>query len=445
MSSRLEESFMILEESLSGRQPPQAGGWAPSATADRLDESFVVLPQSATRRPGGAPHGVHSITNSAQQQRFTLHDHMETLARVLEIASDEAAVDLPLCADCASEVLRELETEAEELQKELNAYEALEERLRKQAEEAEISRLDERSFQRELRRAQEEAQVEAARLKKAEAELEIALARKREADDAAARLYAIEISYWLAFNTVMLALHAAADHRDALQQRVDGTERSLASLRRTSVLSDLFRIWHDGPFGTISGLRLGSTPELPVEWWEINAAWGQAVMLLDALARALHFKFSKHRLEPRGSYARIHDNKGAAELFSPASKIVCFSFDRAQVAFLTCLKEFAEALAARGVTLEERVVPSTSLKKGGHGGTTGPRPFALIYPIDGDRVGGQSIRYALSRDKAWTKALKYSLVNLKYCLKGTLQLMDRRRVAAATVAALPREGPGPIP
>lgn len=37
----------------------------------------------------------------------------------------------------------------------------------------------------------------------------------------------------------------------------------------------MFRIWFDGPFGTISGLRLGRTSSIHVEWDEINAAWGQ--------------------------------------------------------------------------------------------------------------------------------------------------------------------------
>jgi beclin 1 len=54
----------------------------------------------------------------------------------------------------------------------------------------------------------------------------------------------------------------------------------------------LCRIWHDGPFGTISGFRLGRTPECPVEWDEINAAWGQAVLLLHTMAQQCKLNFS---------------------------------------------------------------------------------------------------------------------------------------------------------
>ena len=42
---------------------------------------------------------------------------------------------------------------------------------------------------------------------------------------------------------------------------------------------------HDGPFGTISSFRLGRTPEVAVEWDEINAAWGQAVLLLHTMSQ----------------------------------------------------------------------------------------------------------------------------------------------------------------
>jgi beclin len=302
--------------------------------------------------------------------------------------------------------------------------------------------LDERQFARQVKRAQEEVAEEGSKLKKAEEELERAEKRQAAADATAAKLSKIEVKYWHSFNAVMLFLHAAADYKDSLQQRVDAAEQAIATLRRTNVLASVFHISFDGPYGTISGARLGSTPDNPVEWWEINAAWGQAVLLLDTLARAVGggFKFQKGKLEPRGSYPRVHDARGPAELFGPASKIVCLSYDRAQVAFLACLKEFEVALAQRG---------ATNFKTGG--------PFSLSFPIDGDRVAGYSIRYGLSRDKAWTKALKYMLLDLKFCTRATLEVLNLRRHGGGSgdgasgsggvgpLAALPREGPGAVP
>ncbi len=57
---------------------------------------------------------------------------------------------------------------------------------------------------------------------------------------------------------------------------------------------------HDGPFATISGFRLGRTPEVPVEWDEINAAWGQAVLLLYTMAQVWLFRLGLYRVGMHG-------------------------------------------------------------------------------------------------------------------------------------------------
>lgn len=391
-----------------------------------MEESFVVLQQ-------GGGGGAASLLGGAPplQQRFSLDARMATAARVLELASQDTGVDQPLCTDCASEVRLELEAQVEELEAEIAAYAALEARVHAEAEDGRAAGLEDRVFARELERAQRDAAAEEARLRRAEDALAAARARAAAANAAIQTLEGVETRYWHAYNAVMAGLAAAADHRDALQQRVDAAERDVAALRRTNALSAVFRIWSDGPFGTISGLRLGSTRERAVEWAEINAAWGQAVLLLDVLARALGVTLTAARLEPRGSFPRLHDAAGAHDLFGPASKIYYHSpYDRAQVAFLACLHELGTEIDAR-------------LGRAAAGAPRGrPPPSVLVYPIEGDRVNGHSIRYALSRDRAWTKALKYMLTDLKYCLKGALEVMDARRRGAAAVALLPREGPG---
>jgi beclin 1 len=57
---------------------------------------------------------------------------------------------------------------------------------------------------------------------------------------------------------------------------------------------DLFFLCrHSGQFGTINNFRLGRLPSVPVEWNEINAAWGQTVLLLHALANKMGLKFQR--------------------------------------------------------------------------------------------------------------------------------------------------------
>ena len=71
----------------------------------------------------------------------------------------------------------------------------------------------------------------------------------------------------------------------SLPCRIESNYAALNMLKRTNVYSDVFKIWFDGPFGTISGLRLGRTSNQEVSWDEINAAWGQAVLLLNTMAK----------------------------------------------------------------------------------------------------------------------------------------------------------------
>ena len=61
----------------------------------------------------------------------------------------------------------------------------------------------------------------------------------------------------------------------SLQVQQATTQGKLERLKRTNVCNDAFLIWHDGPFGTINGLRLGRLPATQiVAWDEVNAAWG---------------------------------------------------------------------------------------------------------------------------------------------------------------------------
>ena len=39
--------------------------------------------------------------------------------------------------------------------------------------------------------------------------------------------------------------------RDSLLTRIEAASARLSLLKCTNVLNDVFRIWHDGPFGTI--------------------------------------------------------------------------------------------------------------------------------------------------------------------------------------------------
>ena len=106
-----------------------------------------------------------------------------------------------------------------------------------------------------------------------------------------------ERTYFREFNEFKALLRAHVDERDGLVCKVEQTNRQLDRLRKTNVFNDAFHIWFDGPFGTVNGFRLGRTPNAPVEWDEINAAWGMACLLLSTMARAAGLTFERTRPE----------------------------------------------------------------------------------------------------------------------------------------------------
>ena len=122
-------------------------------------------------------------------------------------------------------------------------------------------------------------------------------------------------SFWRAYNSQQLRAAEQTSQLAALRAAYVADSATLEKLERTNVYNDAFRIGHDGVFGTINGLRLGRVPGVPVsptvsvlcysiqvdfqvEWAEINAAWGQTLLLLYTIARKLDFSFEKCAILP---------------------------------------------------------------------------------------------------------------------------------------------------
>jgi len=328
---------------------------------------------------------------------------LDTLSRIWTLASEETSVDHPMCRDCASALRAELEAQRAEAEGDCAAYEALLQQLRAE-EEAEAG--GEGCEEEQLAQLLAAAEAEEAALRRdldalrsAEAALASACASARQLD-AAEECHAADVE------ELALAQRQHADELAGVEARTRSAAAQLESLRRTHVFNDAFHIWHDGAFGTISGFRLGRTAQVAVEWEEVNAAWGQACLLLSTMASLARFTFASHALLPMGSTARVRDcaRGGTYDLFGPVSALNLLAaqrFDKAQLGFLACLDEFAAFATARDTS--SGVSPA----------------FELPYPVDGDKVDGRSLRFTLNRDDKWTAALKLMLTDLKIALAWT--------------------------
>jgi beclin 1 len=283
-------------------------------------------------------------------------------------------------------------------------------------EEKAKTKTDLEDAQRREKQALEE--LEALEAEKARMEDEIA-ALDAEAED----LDEEEERFWRERNAFTAELTAYQAERDSLQHQVAHDSKLLESLQRTNVYNDTFCIGHDGNFGTINGLRLGRLPDHPVDWAEINAAWGQVMLLTAIVADKEKCKLDGWKLHPVGSTSKIEKIEGSGqanggskssmfELYSSGDVPMSFgflhrSFDSGMVAFLDCLRQ-----------LGEHVERTSSQTPGGAG-------LKMPYAINKDKIGDVSIKLGnFGQEEQWTKACKYTLTCCKFLLAHASHIAD---------------------
>lgn len=208
---------------------------------------------------------------------------------------------------------------------------------------------------------------------------------------------------WTEYNQLKYELFKLDDDIMSAENQLAYCKQRLEKLSETNILNQTFHIWHTGQFATINGFRLGRLPKEPVSWDEINAAWGQCVLLLHCLAKKINLKFKRYKLVPYGNNSFIEslDNK-SRELplyaLGGFKFIWTAKFDQAMLAFLDCLQQF-----------KEHVEKNES-------------NFRLPYKIEKGRIVDSingysfSIKMQTNSEEQWTKALKFMLTNLKWSL-----------------------------
>lgn len=209
--------------------------------------------------------------------------------------------------------------------------------------------------------------------------------------------------YWTEYNHLKYQLFNLDDDILSAENQLAYYKQRIDKLSKTNVLNATFHIWHTGNFATINGFRLGRLPKEPVSWDEINAAWGQCVLLLHCLAKKINLKFKRYKLVPYGSNSFIEslDNKSRElPLFVSGGFMFIWTakFDQAMIAFLDCLQQFKEQVEKD----ESNFRLPYRMEKG-----------KIIDSINGYSF---SIKMQTNSEEQWTKALKFMLTNLKWSL-----------------------------
>ncbi|KAJ3412956.1 hypothetical protein HDV05_008671 [Chytridiales sp. JEL 0842] len=383
---------LVNQSSLHVTLSPIARLGTPYRTNVPIQDSFVVLSKSHAGPAGSS--SVSTVTRPQaggilpSEHKGSLSHRLRVAGKLFDLISGVSDVDHPLCQDCAHELTIKLEKKLSEVRKERDCYTVFLAKLKEEEEQKakpkslggdiEALKEKERHALDVLRELEKEASALKVELAEAESEL-------KELDEA-------ELSMQTQLRSIQI-------ERDSVNMKYDFAAKQLEKLEKTNVYNDTFRIWHDGPFGTINGFRLGRLPNQPVDWSEINAAMGQSLLILDTLANKLGFVFKTYRLVPMGSFSRIEkidSDKAVYELYGSGdlSGILFWNrrFDNALVAFLNCLQQLGD--------YAEQQDPK----------------FRLPYRINKDKIGDTSIRMQFNQDELWTKALKYTLINIKWLL-----------------------------
>ncbi|EGX49628.1 hypothetical protein AOL_s00078g117 [Orbilia oligospora ATCC 24927] len=389
-----------------------------------MAESFVMLSDSVILRTPqpivgeSMQNGGLATTPSGITPEDSLSHKMQTSRRLFDVLSARSDIDYPICMECTELLVEGLQKRLGEATKSRDGYQQFLKKL--QAEiptDAEAAKVEEDL--EKVRQEKDAALLELEDLEREKAQIEAEIA---EAEEESKRLEAEEEEFWQERNLFSQQLEEFQNERDSINLRFDHDTKQLDKLHRTNVYNDTFCIGHDGFFGTINGLRLGKLPSQPVEWAEINAAWGQTLLLLHTVADKLGFVFENYKLKPMGSTSKIEKMEprqmdttssriGAAlgavsrsdvrvqtlELFSsgtiPMGHLFAHrKFDGAMVAFLDCIKQLGEFVA--------RADPTA----------------VLPYTIVKDKIGDVSIRLTFNQDEPWTRACKYTLTCAKFLL-----------------------------
>lgn len=358
-----------------------------------VDASFILLAESIAGpnplKTAPAP-GTHSQEASALDKIFT-----------------NTGIDMPLCSDCADTVRKTLKTMYDDACSERDAYISFLNRIKDEplpgSREIQDLQTQIRQLEKENERALKQLKAAEADKAKAEKELVEAIKQSDEQEEGNRRVFLERNNFEREFSELETEKHR-------LDAMLDYQTMQLYRLQHTNVYNDVFCVGHDGKFGTINGLRLGRLREKRVEWSEINAAWGQTLLLLATIIHRLDISIPEYRLKPLGSMSRIEKLNIDPETNQPTGEYTSLELfsageyglsrmlkktrlDSAMVAFLDVLHRVGKFVESQDPNLK------------------------LPYTIDGDKIGGCSIRLsANASDETWTAACKYVLVYAKWLL-----------------------------
>ncbi|XP_014275254.1 beclin-1-like protein isoform X1 [Halyomorpha halys] len=322
------------------------------------------------------------------------------------LSSEDAKIDDRTCRRCVEKLTLMMEHKRREVVDEIMDYQLFLMELEKESFDIDVEQRgkelkdlleEEENLKSELSRAKEEEEKVTTEFE-AQMEINKQLLKKEE-------------SYHKRYLKYLNSHHLIQDNLTTLNHELEYTREKLMILGKTNAFDATFNIWYEGNFGTINGFKLGYLPSARINWEEINNAWGQASLLLFALAKKLNFTFTKFKLVPYGnrSYIEFLAEQKTVPLYGSGSFKFRWdnSLDTAMVAFLDCLQQLKES------------------KKG-------QSSISFPYKIERARLENPasgisySVKIQFNCEEFWTKSLKFLLTNLKWALM-SVKILEKEK------------------
>lgn len=445
--------------------PPRAASGHGYANG-RPDMSFVEITQSqvaltdkeVANQKKGRP-GEDKVAGSEDHEKEKkLSTQISKTEQLFSILSAHSDIDQPMCLECTSILLSWFNGRLGSANRERDAYAGFLKSVQQNV--STTSNEGDTAGQRQPSATKRSGPLIYEQLESTENDIQNLESEIASLEDDTQQATLQEHAYWTSRNPVDDELHQTTSHLSFLREKHTHDFQQLERLQRTNVYNDTFCIGHDGYFGTINGLRLGRLPNQNVDWAEINAAWGQTLLLLATVAERLRFTFQGYRLRPQGSTSRIEkldypqqspdvnrqqvpgrDRGLHSAAANPEPKITpldLFSsgdmaigrllnhrrFDGGMVAFLDCLAQLGKHVEhSSNSDINPKTTPSRNATLRNQ-----PSKRVLPYPIQGDKIGDVSIKLGVGfhQDENFTKACKYALTCCKFLLAHVSNLESQK-------------------
>lgn len=357
---------------------------------------------------------------------------MDRINRLFEILSARSDIDHPVCVECTDLLIDGLQRKLEVASKERDAYV----RHLRQVKTERPSTDEMKARQERLQKAEKDRVAAMDELRRLEKEKDALDEEILALEEESRQLDKEEEIFWRGRNAFAAKMSDFQSERDSINAKYSHDSQLLEKLQRSNVYNDTFCISHDGSFATINGLRLGRLSNKPVDWPEINAAWGHALLLLVTVAEKLDYKFHGYDPQPMGSTSKIirydvpspsSSRLGSRAMQAPPKKHVLElyssgdmplgltfmhrKFDNAMVAFLELVRQL-------GAHVQRQTQQSLNA-------------LSLPYKIEGDKIGEVSIKLGIAQDDGWTKACKLTLTCCKFLLAHASNVASTARSTAS--------------